>query len=208
MRSEYQCVQVLSPCCMDADTQPKSSGAACPQTCRQTKKSTSSLFYFHVLRSHMKQTSYEREKEGGKTVTLMFPLQFFIEAGLRGQVLRKTSLCGEKCTGNKPKWHWEVRLSAMINGTYASWMCLVPLPCWLPPLRAGSCLLGLAWSSNLNPAAWGSTLTGRRRRRRDCQEFWLTLCSFALRLKWVQSVIFYFEKESCSISILPFKIVV
>lgn len=121
----------------------------------------------------------------------MFPLQFFIEAGLRGQVLRKTSLCGEKCTGNKPKWHWEVQLSAMINGTYASWMCLVPLPCWLPLLRAGSRLLGLAWSSNLNPSTRGSTLTGWRRRR-DCQEFWLTmlhLFSFALQLKCVKSVL-------------------
>lgn len=150
--------------------------------------STSPLFYFHVLRSHVKQTSYKREKEG-QTVTLMFLLQFFIEAGLRGQVLRKTSLCGEKCTGNKPKWHWEVQLSTMINGTYASWMCLVPLPCWLPLLRAGSRLLGLAWSSNLNPSTRGSTMTGRRRRW-DCQEFWLTmlhLFSFALRLKCVKA---------------------
>lgn len=32
------------------------------------------------------------------------PAVFVIEAVLRGQVLRKTSLCGEKCTGNKPKW--------------------------------------------------------------------------------------------------------
>lgn len=95
----------------------------------------------------------------------MLLLQFFIEAGLRGQMLRKTSLCGEKCTGNKPKWHWEVQLSSVINGAYASWMCLVPLPCWLPLLRAGSCLPGLAWSSNLNLSTRGWTLTGRRRRR-------------------------------------------
>lgn len=120
----------------------------------------------------MKPTSYKRKKI--KTVTLMFPLQFFIEAGLRGQVLRKTSLCGEKCTGNKPKWHREVQLSTMINGTYASWMCLVPLPCWLPLLRVGSRLLGSAWSTNLNPSSVGSMLTGWRRHW-DCQELWLTM---------------------------------
>lgn len=128
----------------------------------KVRNSTSSLF--HVFRSHTRQTSYKREKEG-KTVTLMFQLQFFIDASLRGQVLRKTSLCGEKCTGNKPKWHWEVQLSTMINGTYVSWMCLVPLPCWLPLLRAGSQLLALARSSNLNPSTWDSPLTGRRRLR-------------------------------------------
>lgn len=109
-------------------------------------------------------------KEKKKTVTLMFLQQFFIEAGLRGQVLRKTSLCGEKCTGNKPKRHWEVQLSTMIYGTYASWMCLVPLPCWLPLLGADYRLLGLGWSSNLNLSLRGSTLTGRRRNP-DCQEF-------------------------------------
>lgn len=72
-----------------------------------------------------------KERKERKNVTFIVWLQFFIEVSLRGQVLRKTSLCGEKCTGNKLKWHWEVQLSAMINGTYASWMCSVPLPCWL-----------------------------------------------------------------------------
>lgn len=120
------------------------------QLVAKLRNSPSSLFYFHVLRSHMSKL-HMKEKKGGGAVTLMFPLQFFIEAGLRGQVLRKTSLCGEECTSNKPKWHWEVQLSTMINGTNASWMCLVPLPCWLCLLMAGSRLLGLAWSSNLNP---------------------------------------------------------
>lgn len=106
MGSEYQCVHILSPCCMDADMQPKSSGAECPQTCSRSKK-LHFLFCFismslEVIRSKL---GIKEKKNEGETVTLMFPLQFFIEAGLRGQVLRKTSLCGEKCTGNKPKWH-------------------------------------------------------------------------------------------------------
>lgn len=158
----------------------------------KVRNSPYSLFYFHVIRSHIKQTSYKREKKREQTVTLVFPQQFFIDAGLRGQVLRKTSLCGEKCTGNKPKWHWEVQLSTMINGTHASWMCLVPLPCWLPLLRAVSRLLGLAWSSNLSPSTWGSTLTGWKRQW-NCQESWITmlyLLSFALWLKCVKSVMF------------------
>lgn len=90
------------------------------------------------------------------------PAVFVIEAVLRGQVLRKTSLCGEKCTGNKPKWHWEVHLSAMINGAYASWMGLAPLPRWLAvPERAGT-------SASTSPA-WAQ----RWQTSRICLKFWL-----------------------------------
>lgn len=66
------------------------------------KNSTFSLFHFMSLEVIRKNFIQNKQK---KTVTLMFLRQFFIEVGLRGQVLRKTSLCGEKCTGNKPKWH-------------------------------------------------------------------------------------------------------
>lgn len=132
---------------------PESSGTACPQTCSQTPLPL--CFISMSLEVIWSKLHIKEKKKRKKTVTLMFPPPFFIEAGLRGQVLRKTSLCGEKCTGNKPKWHWEVQLSTMINGAYASWMCLVPLPCWLPLLRADSRLLGLASSSNLNPSAQG-----------------------------------------------------
>lgn len=92
------------------------------------------------------------------------PAVFVIEAVLRGQVLRKTSLCGEKCTGNKPKWHWEVHLSAMINGAYASWMGLAPLPCWLA-------LPGRAGTSGLTSPAWAQRCQKSRIRRK----FWLEI---------------------------------
>lgn len=190
-RCEYQCARiksVLSECWYVVSI------LRFPQTCQQTTPLSLplSLLCFVTTSSEVmwSKLRIKEEKKGGKAVTLMFLLQFFIEAGLRGQVLRKTSLCGEKCTGNKPKWHGEVQLSTMINGTYASWMCLVPLPCWLSLLRAGSRLLGLARSCNLNPSTRGSELTGRRRRS-DCQEFWLTmllLCSFTLRFKCVKIV--------------------
>lgn len=78
------------------------------------------LLHFHDLTVQTKQMSLKREKKKGGNVTSTFLQQFFTEVSLGGRVLRKTSLCGEKCTGNKPKWHREVQLSAMINGTHAS----------------------------------------------------------------------------------------
>lgn len=150
---EESCSRSLAPPMI----QLSSSGFACLQTWSQNPH----LVCF--LKRPLSETSPKRRKMSLKYSNLdVSSSVFVIEAVLRGQVLRKTSLYGEKCTGNKPKWHWEVHLSAMINGAYASWMGLVPLPRWLA-------LPGQAGTSASTFPAWAQ----RRQKSRICLKFWL-----------------------------------